>query len=189
MRSLFTGFVVAVSTALIPMIALADNEDVAARIAASLHDSGQLKDYKVGVRFDNGTVWLEGHVASEQQMNTALKLVFLSQEVDRVVNRLETVPAARPIASAETPEALQPIPAALGPEKIRRTILASHVTPRTQETRSMTSLQRVVAGRSPSKPLSLPTAPRRAVPQKVAPQPQRVVYRQQKVAQQPERVV
>ena len=88
MRRLFTGLVVAATTAVLPVLALADNQEVANQIAKNLRDSGQLKDYKVGVKYQNGTAWLSGRVTSQEQMNAALKSVFQTSGVTRVVNDL-----------------------------------------------------------------------------------------------------
>ncbi|MEE9601997.1 MAG: BON domain-containing protein [Thermoguttaceae bacterium] len=146
MRQLFTGFVVAVSTTLIPMLVFADNQEVAERIAKSLYDSGRLQDYKIGVRYDDGTAWLEGRVASEQQMNTALQVVLRSAEVSRVVNRLEAVPVKT---------ALQPINAALAPEKTRRILLAGNETLIAEKNGPTDRLERAIAGRLPTKRVPL----------------------------------
>ena len=98
MRSLLTGLVVAVTTAIVPMVAAADNQDTANEIARNLRDSGKLSDYKIGVKFQDGTAWLNGEVRSQKQMNSALKLVFETAGVTRVVNNLE-VAAAEPKAA------------------------------------------------------------------------------------------
>ena len=146
MRQLLTGFVVAVSTTLIPMLAFADNQEVAERIAKSLHDSGQLQDYKIGVRFDNDTAWLEGRVASEQQMNTALQVALQSAEVSRVVNRLEAVP---------TKTALQPMGTALAPERTRWILPAANETPIGEKDGPLDRLEQSIGSRVPAKRVPL----------------------------------
>ena len=90
MRRFLTGFVVAAVTAVVPVLALAGNQEVAEQIARSLKNSGQMSDYKIGVKYQDGTVWLRGHVTSQEQMKTALSLVFQTQSVNRVVNELST---------------------------------------------------------------------------------------------------
>ena len=72
MRRFLTGFVVAAVTAVVPVLALAGNQEVAEQIARNLQNSGQMSDYKIGVKYQDGTVWLRGHVASQEQMKTAL---------------------------------------------------------------------------------------------------------------------
>ena len=73
MRRFLAGMVVAAATVLVPMFALAGNQEVAEQIAGNLRQSGQLKSYKIGVKFQDGTAWLRGRVADPEQMNTALR--------------------------------------------------------------------------------------------------------------------
>ena len=93
MRRLLTGFVVAAAIAVVPALALANNQQVAEEIANRLRSSGQMSDYKVGVKYQNGTAWLHGRVSSPEQMKTALRLVFKTASVDRVVNQLNIAPS------------------------------------------------------------------------------------------------
>ena len=72
MRRFLTGFVVAAIAAVVPALALAGNQEVAEQIASKLRNSGQMSDYKIGVKYQDGTAWLRGRVASEEQMKTAL---------------------------------------------------------------------------------------------------------------------
>jgi len=93
MRQLLTGLVVATATAVVPVLAFADNQEVATQIAKKLQASGQLSDYKIGVKYQNGTAWLNGRVGNREQMNTALRQVFQTPGVTRVVNQLTTLEA------------------------------------------------------------------------------------------------
>jgi len=93
MRRFLTGFVVAAVAAVVPALALAGNQEVAEQIANRLRSSGQMSDYKIGVKYQNGTAWLHGRVSSPEQMNTALRLVFKTSSVDRVVNQLTVTPS------------------------------------------------------------------------------------------------
>jgi hypothetical protein len=88
MRRLLTGFVIAAFAAVVPAMALAGNQEIAEQIAKQLRKSGQMSNYKVGVKYQDGTVWLQGRVASPEQMKTALRLVFQVSAVDRIVNDL-----------------------------------------------------------------------------------------------------
>ncbi len=102
MRRLLTGFVVAAVTAVVPALALAGNQEIAEQIANRLRNSSQMSDYKIGVKYQDGTAWLRGHVANDEQMKTALRLVFQTASVDRVVNELNVAPSEtlnRPTAS------------------------------------------------------------------------------------------
>ena len=94
MRRILTGFAVAAAVAAIATLALAGNQEVADQIAQELRASGQMSGYKIGVKCQNGTVWLRGSVANEEQMNAALKLAFQTPGVARVVNELNVGPAA-----------------------------------------------------------------------------------------------
>ncbi len=93
MRRFLTGFVVAAAIAVVPALALANNQQVADEIANRLKTSGQMSDYKIGVKYQNGTAWLHGRVSSPEQMKTALRLVFKTASVDRVVNELNITPS------------------------------------------------------------------------------------------------
>ena len=88
MRRILSGFVVAVVFAVVPAMALAGNQQIAEEIANRLKTSGQLSDYSIGVKYQNGTAWLQGHVTSAEQMKAALRLTFKTASVDRVVNEL-----------------------------------------------------------------------------------------------------
>lgn len=103
MRRFLTGFVVAAVTAVVPVLALAGNQEVAEQIARNLRNSGQMSDYKVGVKFQDGTVWLRGHVSSPEQMKAALALVYQTPGVTRVVNELSagSSQSSQPAAPAQ----------------------------------------------------------------------------------------
>jgi hypothetical protein len=106
MRKMLTGFVVAAIAAIVPTLALAGNQEVAEKIAHKFRHSGQMSDYKIGVKYQDGTAWLFGRVASEEQMNTALRLTFQISSVNRIVNDLTVTgaEAAEP-ADNESPAA------------------------------------------------------------------------------------
>jgi len=114
MRRLLVGLVVAAATVLVPVFALAGNQEVAEKIAVSLRQSGQLESYKIGVKYQDGTAWLRGQVTNREQMNAALRLVFETPGVTRVVNDLTIgpgdkeglAPSVRPMSGAVTPERL-----------------------------------------------------------------------------------
>lgn len=99
MQRLFVILLVGVAVAWLPTGTLAGNQEVAEQIAANLKSSGQLEGYQVGVRYQNGTTWLFGQVATQAQMNTALKLVFQTAGVTRVVNELTIAPSGSPGAA------------------------------------------------------------------------------------------
>ena len=118
MRRLYVGLVVAVTTVLVPIWALADNQQVAEQVATGLQRSGQLKSYKIGVQYQDGTAWLRGRVSSLDQMNKALTLAFQTPGVTRVVNDL-TIGSGDEAAEPEAPH-VQQTAGAVTPERIPR---------------------------------------------------------------------
>jgi hypothetical protein len=106
MRRLIVGIVVA-AAALVPIGATAGNQQVAEQIAATLRDSGQLRGYRIGVKYQDGTAWLKGEVATREEMATALELVFNVPGVTRVTNHL-TVRSEQPKQVASQPEQTPP---------------------------------------------------------------------------------
>lgn len=63
-------------------------DDLAASVAGRLRDSGVLAGYRVNVKAKSGTVWLEGSVADDKQLASAVGIAESSPGVERVVNRL-----------------------------------------------------------------------------------------------------
>lgn len=112
MRRIFTSLAMTALAAVIPTLVLAGNQEVADQIAQRLRGSGEVSDYKISIKCQDGTAWLRGRVANEEQMNRALKVVFQTPGVTRVVNELTLAPAtpekaAEPVAqmAPETPVA------------------------------------------------------------------------------------
>jgi hypothetical protein len=68
--------------------ARADNQECAQQIANNLRSSGRLKGYSVGVKVEDGTAWLNGTVANQDQMVAALSIAQQTDGIDRVVNNL-----------------------------------------------------------------------------------------------------
>ncbi len=68
--------------------AWADNQETAQQIASNLRTSGKMKGYSVGVKVEDGTAWLNGTVANQEQMVTALSIAQQTDGIDRVVNNL-----------------------------------------------------------------------------------------------------
>ena len=65
------------------------DEAVAKTIANELKESGRLKDYRVGVKYKDGVVWLSGTVTNRQQKQIAEMLVNNCPGVEHVVSKLE----------------------------------------------------------------------------------------------------
>ncbi|MEN6451895.1 MAG: BON domain-containing protein [Thermoguttaceae bacterium] len=104
MRRYLTGFVVAAVTAVVPALALAGNQEVAQQIASRLSASGQLSTFKVGVKYQDGTAWLRGYVASEEQKEVAMKVALQTPGVKRVINEMSLAdePAAEDMEQTAT---------------------------------------------------------------------------------------
>ena len=89
MRRFLMLMSVAIAAGLLPAAARAEspNQAAAGQIAAHIRSSGQMSsDYKVAVRYLDGTVWLQGHVHDQDQMDKAVALVFSSGvTIDRVI--------------------------------------------------------------------------------------------------------
>jgi hypothetical protein len=87
MSILRSAFVMAVvgATCWVPS---ARAEDLAGTVAAKLRESGALAGYRVNVKAKSGTVWLEGRVADQKQLASAVSLAENTPGVERVVNRL-----------------------------------------------------------------------------------------------------
>ena len=67
----------------------AGDDSMAQVIAKNLKQSGQLKDYRVGVKYEDGVAWLIGTVTSSQQKQIAERLARQSAGVQHVVSKLE----------------------------------------------------------------------------------------------------
>ena len=70
----------------LPLAVHADDQQVASEVASQLKEN--LKGYSVVVKVQDGTAWLEGSVANQRQMATALQIAHQTQGVDNVVNDL-----------------------------------------------------------------------------------------------------
>jgi hypothetical protein len=88
MRRLYWAVTLAAFALAMPLAALADDQEVANQIAESMKTSGRMKDYKVGVKVQEGTAWLRGTVASQEQWTTAQMIAEDTYGIDRVVNNL-----------------------------------------------------------------------------------------------------
>lgn len=87
MRHLMASLVIA--GVLAPAMTMADDQNTARRIANGLRDSGKLSGYSIGVKFNEGTAWLNGQVTSKKQMATAIALAKRQSGVKKVVSNLK----------------------------------------------------------------------------------------------------
>ncbi len=104
MRRMLFGAVLAAVAACAPHWCAAgeqENKYAAEQIARVLRDSGKVEHYSVGVKFKDGTAWLDGHVTSEAQMQAALKVVSEIEGVTQIVNNLDVqAPTAGGVSQA-----------------------------------------------------------------------------------------
>ena len=87
MRRFLVGFVVAAIAAVTPTLAMAGNQEIADQIANRFRHSSQMqewKNWKIGVKYQDGKAWLRGRVASQQQLKVAEELVFQTASVDQI---------------------------------------------------------------------------------------------------------
>ncbi len=69
--------------------AATSNENAAQQIANNLKQSGKLKGYRVGVKYEDGVAWLSGTVTSENQKRIAEQIARESAGVDHVICKLD----------------------------------------------------------------------------------------------------
>jgi hypothetical protein len=101
MRQFYMVLLVAVAAGFMPAVVWADNpnQEAAQKIRDHITDSGQLVvGDKIAVRYLNGTVWLQGHVRDQDQLNKAVALVFATQGVtiSQVIRDELTCDSAKP---------------------------------------------------------------------------------------------
>lgn len=83
------ALVTAVSGTMISAKVTRGDDNAAQNIAKVLKESGQLKDYRVGVKYEDGVAWLLGTVTSPQQKQIAEQLARQTPGVQHVVSKLE----------------------------------------------------------------------------------------------------
>ena len=72
----------------------AGDRAIAQQIAQNMKESGHLKDYRVGVKYQNGVAWLMGSVTSAEQKDIAEQIARESNGVQRVICKLDVKPGA-----------------------------------------------------------------------------------------------
>jgi hypothetical protein len=82
----------------------ATDKAMAQSIGLELKESGQLRDYRIGVKYEDGVAWLSGSVANAQQRDIAVQMTESMAGVVHVICKLEidessdTQPAEQPAA-------------------------------------------------------------------------------------------
>ncbi|RIK85334.1 MAG: hypothetical protein DCC67_04065 [Planctomycetota bacterium] len=130
MRKVILGLAIAAVAWGPARLASADNADdraAAQKIAENMKQSGQLKDYRVGVKFQNGVAWLMGSVTSAEQKAAAERIARETEGVERVVSKLEIAGEAnepsqvsQPLASPQVQPAMAAMPQAAQPRTLRQ---------------------------------------------------------------------
>jgi hypothetical protein len=157
-----------------------DDQQIAQQIIEKLQaekQAGTLKGFSIDLQVDEGTVWLSGRVASDQQQARALDLARRITGVKQVVNDLTVAPppaktpakpvAARPVAPPVevAPEALEAAPARKSSAPSNSSILNS----------VSKTLMGAVHGNKASESTSVPTPAQpiavQAIPIEAAPAP------------------
>lgn len=169
MRRLLSIIVVAATTMLVPMFATAENQEVADQIAQNLKHSGMMSDYRIAVKVQDDTATLRGRVASRAQMNAALKLVYKTPGVSRVVNELtinesesttavaksNSSSSAQRVAISNPPSLVQPA-SAMEPSMLPQQRVANNARPISGQTPMPVAMTQVV----PAQDGGVPGAPR-----------------------------
>jgi hypothetical protein len=84
----------------------AAEKSMAQQIGRRLKDSGQLRNYRIGVKYQDGVAWLTGDVSSSDQRATAVQLAEQMPGVNHVVCQLGCT-AAGPAESDHSPKLFQ----------------------------------------------------------------------------------
>jgi hypothetical protein len=93
-----------------------DDRAAAQEIAENMKQSGQLQDYRVGVKYQNGVAWLMGTVTSKQQKAAAERIARETPGVERVVSKLEVTGKN----ASENAGKVRQASAASGPQRAQR---------------------------------------------------------------------
>ncbi|MEQ8617674.1 MAG: BON domain-containing protein [Lacipirellulaceae bacterium] len=111
MRKLITCFALVATLSCVASPVLADAEtdrNAAQKIAETIKGSGQLQDFRVGVKYQDGVAWLLGSVTSPEQSRKAEQLAKQCSGVEKVVNRLEIAGGNRVAAQTQADTSVQP---------------------------------------------------------------------------------
>ena len=138
MRRLVLGIAVAV-TSLMPVVGVADDQDIANFIKARLHaeqQQGNLQGFNVDMRVEEGTVWFQGHVSTAAQEMTILKTAQAAAHLGvlQVVDDIEIASAQTlrapeaDYASRTTTEAQQPAARQVAYQQPQRRIRAQRAS-------------------------------------------------------------
>lgn len=109
------------------------NQEVAQEIASRLGASGQLGDFDINVKFEKGAATLRGRVPGKDQMFQAISIAQGVTGVTKVVNEMEVVasaaPVAPPVAAVEAPAPVRPVQFAEMPADVPQAPVAAPFAP------------------------------------------------------------
>jgi osmotically-inducible protein OsmY len=97
MRRLFIGLAIFAIAVPAPLAARADDRDIAQQIVQSLkaHKAeGILKQFNIGLRVEDGAVYLSGEVANREQERLALSVARHADGVEQVYNQMKVIERA-----------------------------------------------------------------------------------------------
>jgi hypothetical protein len=105
MRRFMAGLLMAAIVGLLATGALADDQTIARTIVEKLQaeqQQGNLKGFNIGVRVENGDVWMEGDVANPAQRTLVLDIASRVHGVKQVVDGVTIAQPGQPAAPART---------------------------------------------------------------------------------------
>jgi hypothetical protein len=127
----------------------AQDSAVAQQVASTIKESGQLSNYRLGVKYQDGVAWLLGTVTDQQQMDTAIALAEQVEGVNHVICKLEidASTVTRPAAASQPRESQGTIPMARLEETVDQPRQEIRVTPATANTAVQQPTRRAPMGR------------------------------------------
>ena len=118
MRRLFIGLAIFAIAVPAPLAARADDRDIAQQIVKTLQAhraKGDLKDFNLGLRVEEGAVYLSGDVATKEQERLAITAARRAEGVQQVYNQIKVTEAESAAAvhwiASESNHIEVPIPA------------------------------------------------------------------------------
>lgn len=79
-----------------PTFVLASEKQTGQQIADALKESKRLVGFRIGVKYQDGTAWLKGHVSSEEQKALAVEMTRQMPDVSQVIDELTVKEPAKP---------------------------------------------------------------------------------------------
>ena len=195
MRRFMMGVAIAAAS-MMPLGALAGDQETAQAVANNLKTSGRLKGYNIDVKAKDGAVILIGKVASDEQLAAAVDIANRTQGVEKVIVQL-TSPQ-----SPATPEGLRQPNSLAGDATAVKGVQPAMPSPRRMTPASTASYESAPKN-EPNKVASNSAAPntlpsQNGVPMRTAmkaqpapsqsPVPSSVAVNQQQMAAQPQQI-